>query len=175
MKNRFKQKSKWVEVLKGAIALFIGIICLINPSEALAAVAIYLGIIAILTGVIVLINAWIRKGTYWRFWISEGLFNLIIGILLVSFPQAAVSLLIVFISLLIVAISMVQILTYSSLRRSGFSSPVMLITAILSLVVGLILLFNPFEGAQMVAVILGLYAVIYGLSSFYVAYRLFSA
>mgnify|MGYP006301448475 CR=1 FL=1 len=172
--NSFQKNNRWVEVLKGILALIIGIICLANPATALAAVAIYLGIIAIITGVVVLLNAWIRKGTYWRFWISEGLFNLVVGILLVAFPQTAVSLIIILISLLIIAISMVQILTYSSLRRSGFSSPVMLVSAIFSLVIGLLLLFNPFEGAQVVAIILGVYAVLYSISSFYVAYRLFS-
>jgi uncharacterized membrane protein HdeD (DUF308 family) len=167
------QRNGWgVEVLKGVIALIIGIICLTDPSEALAAITVYLGILAMLAGLVVVVTSLKRKGTNWKFWISQGIFNIIIGILLVSYPKVAINVIIIFISLWIIAMSIIQIFTYANLKKTGYNSQLLLFTGILSLLIGILLVFNPFEGAKIVAIILGIYATIYGLSSLYVAFEL---
>ena len=170
--NNNQRNSWWIEVLKGVIALIIGIICLTNPSEALAAVAIYLGILALLAGTVIMAYSLIRKSSNWKFWVSQGIFNIIIGILLVSYPKVAINVIIIFISLWVIAISIIQIFTYVNLKKSGYISELLLFTAILSLLIGILLVFNPFGGAKVVAIILGIYATIYGLSSLYVAFKL---
>jgi uncharacterized membrane protein HdeD (DUF308 family) len=170
--NKNQRNSWWIEVLKGVIALILGIICLTNPSEALAAIAIYLGILAMLAGLVIVAYSLRKKGSNWKFWLSQGIFNIVIGILLVSYPKVAINVIIILISLLIIAISIVQIFTYANLKKSGYTSQLLLFTAILSLLIGILLVFNPFEGAKVVAIILGIYATIYGLSSLYVAFKL---
>jgi len=169
----FFQRNNWlIEALKGALFLILGILCLANPAGALAAIAIYLGILAILSGLGIVIFSLSRKGTHWRFWIFEGIFNLVIGLLLVSYPKTAISVLVIFIGLWIIAMGIIQIITYTNLKKTGYTSQVTLFTAVLSLLIGILLLFNPFEGAKIVAIILGIFAVIYGLSSLFVAFRL---
>ncbi|HER08321.1 MAG TPA: hypothetical protein ENO20_05355 [Bacteroides sp.] len=168
----YQKNSWWIEGLKGLLVLILGIICLVNPAGALAAIAIYLGILAIAAGLGIVIVSVAGKGSYWQFWIVEGFFNLIIGILLVSFPKAAIHILIVFISLWIIAMGILQLFTYSNLRKSGHTSNLVLFTAILSLLIGILFLFNPFEGAKVVAIILGIFALIYGVSSLITAFQL---
>ena len=172
--NYFQRNSWWIEALKGALVLILGIICLANPAGALAAIAIYLGILAIVAGLGIVVVSMSRKGSNWKFWIVEGIFNLVIGVLLVSYPKVAINVLIVFISLWIIAMGIIQIFTYNNLKKSGYTSQMVLITAILSLLIGILLLFNPFEGAKIVAIILGIFAVVYGASSLFVAFRLLS-
>lgn len=170
--NDFQKNSWWIEGLKGIIVLIVGIICLANPSTALTAIAIYLGILALLAGGAIIFVSLKNKGSFWQFWIGEGIFNLVIGLLMVSFPNATIKVIIVLISLWIIAMSIIQMVTYNNLKNTGYRSPMLIFTAILSLVVGLLLLFNPFEGAQVVAIILGIYAIIYGISSLYLSFRL---
>jgi len=158
--------------VKGVIVLIVGIICLANPSTALTAIAIYLGILALLAGGAIIFISLRNKGSYWKFWIGEGIFNLVIGLLMVSFPKAAINVIIVLISLWVIAMSIIQMFTYNNLKNAGYRSPMLIFTAILSLVIGLLLLFNPFEGARIVAIILGIYATIYGISSLYLSFRL---
>ena len=57
----------------------------------------------------------------------------------------------------------------------NMSSGLILFNGILSLVVGLLLLFNPFEGALIIAIIIGIYSLIYGLFSLYTAFKYASA
>lgn len=167
------RKNSWlIEALKGLIAIIVGIICFANPSGALSAIAVFFGIVAIIAGLIIAVNVTVRRGSYWQFWLGEGIFNLVLGVLLVAYPKVAVNLIIIFIALWIIALSILQIISYNILKREGFRSPVVLFTAILSLVIGLLLLFNPFEGAAVVVIIIGIFAFIYGLSSFYVSFRL---
>ena len=170
--NYFQRNSWWIEALKGTLAIIIGIICLVNPSGALSAIAIFLGILAILAGLTIGIIALARKGSNWIFWISEAIFNLVLGILLVSYPKVAVNVLIIFISLWIIAMGIIQIFTYRNLKQAGYTSPMVIFTAVLSLLVGILFLFNPFEGAQVVTIILGIFALVYGVSALYVAFRL---
>jgi uncharacterized membrane protein HdeD (DUF308 family) len=170
--NYFQKNSWWIEALKGVLAIIIGVICLMNPSEALTAIAVFLGILAILAGLAIEINALSRKGSNWQFWIVEGIFNLVIGILLVSYPKAAINVLVILISLWIIAMGIIQVFTFRNMKKAGYTSQVLIFTAILSLLIGILLLFNPFEGAKIVAIILGIYAVVYGVSSLFVAFRL---
>ena len=170
--NTFQRNSWWIEGLKGIIVLILGIICLANPSTALTAIAVYLGILALLGGVIIIVMSLRNKGNYWQFWVGEGIFNLVIGLLMVSFPRAAIGVIIVLISLWIIAMSIVQVVTYNAMKNVGYRSPMLIFTAVLSLVIGLLLLFNPFEGARIVAIVLGIYAIIYGISSLYLSFRL---
>jgi uncharacterized membrane protein HdeD (DUF308 family) len=169
--NNFQKNSWWIEGLKGIIVLILGIICLSNPDTALTAITVYLGILALLGGLIVLFISLRNKGKYWQFWIGEGIFNLVIGLLMVSFPRATIGVIIVLISLWIVAMSIIQMVTYNAMKNAGYRSPMLIFSAILSLLVGLLLLFNPFEGARIVAIILGIYAVIYGASSLFLSFR----
>jgi uncharacterized membrane protein HdeD (DUF308 family) len=170
--NNFQKNSWWIEGLKGIIVLILGIICLSNPDTALTTITIYLGVLALLGGVVVIVVSLRTKGNYWQFWIGEGIFNLVIGLLMVSFPRAAIGVIIVLISLWIVAMSIIQMFTYNAMKNAGYRSPMLIFTAILSLLVGLLLLFNPFEGARIVAIILGVYAAIHGASSMYLSFRL---
>lgn len=166
---------KWgFELLKGLIALAIAIFVFINPAEALVAIATYLGILAIIAGAVIIIMALSRKGQFWQLWVGEGFINAVIGLLIVLYPQITASLLILIIGFWITVFGIIQLIMYMGNKDKLPSGSLSLGSAVLSLLVGLLLLFNPFEGAVLATLILAGYAVIFAVSRFYMAYLLYS-
>ena len=169
---QLKLKNWWIEALKGIVAVIIGIVAFSNPAGALHAIAVLFAIFAIVAGMMVVIVSWSNKGKYWKFWIGEGIFDMIIGILILANPGISISVFVVFIALFIIAVGIIQLLSYYRLKNTLAKPGIYLLTAVISLLFGILLLFNPFEGVKIITVILGIYAVIYGVSSLYLSFKL---
>jgi uncharacterized membrane protein HdeD (DUF308 family) len=172
MKNRINRKWGW-EVLKGIIAILLAVIVFINPAEALLTFATYLGILALIAGIVLIIMSLAKKSENWQIWLVEGIINAAIGFLIVVFPKITASLLIILIGLWITIFGIIQLTTWFRYREVLPSPQLLLVSSILSFLVGILLLFNPFEGAVLATVIIAIYALIYGISRFYMAWLLY--
>lgn len=173
MTNRIERKWGW-ELLKGLIALLLAVIVFIDPPNALLTLATYLGILAIVAGIVLIILSFTKKSGNWRILLFEGIVNALVGLLIVAFPKATASLLIVFIGVWITIFGIIQLTTWIRYRELLPSRLLALLTAVLSILVGLLLLFNPFEGAVLATVIMAAYALIYGITRFYVAWLMYN-
>jgi uncharacterized membrane protein HdeD (DUF308 family) len=166
------RKWGW-EVLKGTIAIILAAIVFIKPAEALLTIATYLGILALIAGIVLIILSLAKKSGNWQIWLAEGIINAIIGLLIVAFPKTTASLLIILIGLWITIFGIIQLTIYVRYRNTLPSHLIALLSSILSILVGVLLLFNPFEGAVLATVIIALYALIYGISRLYMAWLLY--
>jgi uncharacterized membrane protein HdeD (DUF308 family) len=171
MKNTL-QRSWWLELLKGLVAIGLSIIVFMNPANALIALATYLGALAIIGGIILIILSLSRKRGWWQFTFSQGIIYSLIGLFIVVYPKLSAGLLIFLIGLLIVIMGIMQLTAWISLREVMPSPPMNLFTAIISLLVGILLLFNPFEGAVLATIVIAVYALLYGLTRLYQAWLL---
>ena len=174
MKTYFGLHTWVFSGLKGILGLLLGTLILINPAEAIKLIATYFGLFAILGGVIVLIYGFRERsrGKRSTFWLVEGSFNIIIGLIIVSYPEISVSVFIALFGIWAIIIGILQLISYDRYRKLNMHSGIILLNAILSLIIGLLLLFNPFEGAQIIAIIIGLYALVYGAFNIFTAFKL---
>jgi uncharacterized membrane protein HdeD (DUF308 family) len=156
-----------VNGLKAVIALLFGILLLQSPDDGIVLIALYFGIFALVVGAISIIFAFrsMKIGGKPTFWFIEGILNVLIGIIIIAYPQVTAGIFIFFVGLWAITISILQLISYNRYRKLGLSSGFMLVTSIISLIVGLLLLFNPFGGAKAVVLIIGIYAIFYGLVS----------
>ena len=166
--------KNWIaSALKGILALAFGVLIFIDPSRSIILLATYFGIFALVGGLIALGYAFrIRqKGGTGGFWLIEGSINILIGLIIIFYPHISVSIFIAFFGIWAIIISLLQLSTYNRLRALNMNGGLILFNGILSFIVGLLLLFNPFEGAVIIAVIIGVYALIYGFFSIYTAFK----
>lgn len=170
--NKNKNASWGWEVLKGLIALVLAVIIFMDPAEALLAIAIYIGALAIITGIVLIIISLIWKSGLWQFTFGQGIIYALIGLLIVTYPKVTAGLLIFLMGLLIVILGIIQFSVYLRLKEIMPARPLNLITSIVSIIVGGLLLFNPFEGAVLATVIIAIYALLYGVTRLYVAWML---
>ncbi len=158
------------EVLKGIIAIGLAVLIFMNPADALVAIATYIGALAIIAGIVLIILSLIRKTGFWHFTFGQGIIYSLIGLLIVTYPKVTIGLLIFLMGLLITILGIMLFSTYMRLKEVMPARPLNLIMAIISILVGGLLLFNPFEGAVFATVIIAVYALIYGITRLYVAW-----
>lgn len=170
MNNIINQGWGW-EILKGVVAMAIAVIIFLNPAEAISAIATYLGVLAIIAGLVLVIISLSRRSSFWQLFFGQGLIYAIIGLLIVSYPKVTASLMIFLAGLFITLLGIIQLSAWLRLKELSASRPVTLFTSILSIMVGGTLLFNPFEGAILATIIMGIYAVIFAITRFYTAFE----
>lgn len=172
--NNTIQRKWWLELIKGLVAIGLSIVIFFNPANALVAIATYIGALAIIGGIILIIMSLSRKTGMWQFTFSQGIIYSLIGLFIVVYPKLSAGLLIFLFGLLIVVLGIMQLSAWISLREIMPAPPMNLVTAIISLLVGVLLLFNPFKGAVLATVIIAIYALLYGLTRLYETWLLLS-
>ncbi len=170
--NSFINQSWGWEVLKGIVALGIAIIIFLNPAEAITAIASYLGALSIIAGLVLIIISLMRKSSFWQFLFGQGLLYAIIGLLIVSYPKVTASLLIFLIGMFITILGIIQLSAWFKMKEVMPASPLALFTGIISILVGILFLFNPFKGALLATLIMGIYAVLYASTRLYTAFKI---
>ena len=107
------------------------------------------------------------------FWFYEGIANLIIGLLFVFLPAFVTNIFIVFIGLLTLIMG-IRNVWFILKDKQGFLMTG-LIRNIILIGFGLLFLFVPFKGAQVIINIIGIFALFYGIVTLYTAYKLFQS
>ncbi len=172
--DNFITKSGTIELLKGVLALLLGLIVFIDPARALVTIATYLGILAIIGGIVLIVTSLYRKYGFWQFLLFQGIVFTIIGVLIVAYPDVTAGLMVFFVGLLITLMGIIQLIAYLQVKELTPVPRLSLVNAILSLLIGVLLLFNPFQGAVLATLIMGAYALWYGATRLYVAWLLYT-
>lgn len=157
-------KKSRSDILKAILFILFGVLILINPGEALVLIAIYFGILAIIAGIIGFYKSWrfYQQYQYTGPGLIEGIVSLGIGILILTYPEHSVSLFMILFGIWAFIMGIIQIMAYRTFSELNFRSGSLLLAGILSIVVALILLFKPFTSAGLIAMIIAIYAIIYG-------------
>jgi uncharacterized membrane protein HdeD (DUF308 family) len=101
----------------------------------------------------------------WKSKLAEGIISIILGVTIILYPHSATTFLIIIIGLWAIFIGSVFIISYFSTRTHNLLGPLNLISGIISLLLGAIIIFNPFESTRFLIVLIGIYSIIYGLFS----------
>ncbi|MDY0196284.1 MAG: DUF308 domain-containing protein [Tenuifilaceae bacterium] len=158
--------GRWgMSSLGGILVMLFGFIALIIPNLAIKALAVYFAL-AILIGGIVLTTFAIqyRKLTpNWKSRLFEGIVSLILGVVIILNPESAAAFLMIIIGAWAAFIGLVFIGTFFARKVSQMIDVLNLTTGAISLVLGAIIIFNPFGSSRFLVILIGIYAIIYGI------------
>ncbi|MDL2214096.1 DUF308 domain-containing protein [Clostridia bacterium OttesenSCG-928-O13] len=167
-----RQKSNfgWLELILGILLIALGIYTFTAPTTALTSVVILYGIMAIVTGIadiVIYVKLERRTGFGPTLSLVAGIFSILAGFLILFNPGAgtwAVAILfpIWFIAHCISRLAGLGVTRVVAGKASYYCS---LIINILGLLLGLMLLFNPWASALSVGYIIGFYLVLLGVGS----------
>lgn len=160
-------KTNYTRILKAVLFILFGILVLTNTSGALKLIATYFGVLAILGGIISIFIGY-RHSLHSQSsisWYLEGAFSLIIGILIISYPESSVNFFMIIFGIWALVIGIMQLTAYTRFRELNINSGSLLFSAISALVVAVLILLKPFESAGFITLIIALYAIIYGVAS----------
>lgn len=164
MGSFFQQNLK---SLNGVLSILFGLVALIFPGITLAALGIYFAISILVGGTMQIISSFNARGrnSNWYLLLAEGLIGLLIGGVILARPQLVATVFVTIIGLWALFLGLVFLYTYFKKMLPAFSNSFLLIISILSLIMGLIIIVNPFESTRFITVVIGLYALIYGVFS----------
>jgi uncharacterized membrane protein HdeD (DUF308 family) len=165
----------WVVALRGALAVLFGVLALVWPGITLAALVLLFGGYALVDGVFALGNAFFggARAEGRRPWlILEGVVGIIVGILTFVWPGITALALLWVIAAWAIITGVLEIATAIRLRRELRGEWMLIASGVLSVIFGLILAVRPGPGAVALVWVIGIYAIIFGVSLLFLAFRL---
>lgn len=151
--------------LNGILMVGFGIIAIAFPSLTIAAITIYFAIAIMVGGLVLSLFAYRHRKELlnWKARLIEGLLSLALGLVIVFNPQSAAAFLLIIVGLWAIFIGIVFIASYFNKNTPDLTRTFSLIVGLISLVLGAIIVFNPFESTRFVVVLIGIYALAFGV------------
>lgn len=158
--------NKW-ELLaaNGIAAIFLGALAIFIPATALLTVVKYFGIVIILLGIGMLAGAItnIRNRKSWALDLTGAIVLLVLGFLLTFYSQNTVEIFVIITGSWAILLGIAQLIFAFNLDPGMKSTNTLLINAIISIVFGIILLYNPFQSAKILVILTGILAIWVGV------------
>ncbi len=163
-----KLKQNWV--FSAIITIILGLLLVLFPAAALTSISYAVGGVAIAMGVIRTVRYFKQDHTYPFLFQSDlvvGLLSVGFGIFMVSQPVTVISLLPHIFGILLVGCGIGSILRAMDAKKAGFSSWGLLLgLAIVSIVLGGLIMSNPFGAMETLVIIIGAGLIYQGVTDF---------
>lgn len=158
-------KYWWAFALRGLIAVVFGIMAVSWPGLTLIVLVYIFGIYVLVEGALLIFAALGRRGAKnWWVVLIEGIAGVVFGILTMSWPGVTAILLLIFIAIWALATGILEIFAAFGLRKEMKGEWRLAVSGIASVVFGLILVFRPGAGALAMVWVIGIYAIVFGIS-----------
>jgi uncharacterized membrane protein HdeD (DUF308 family) len=180
LQNNIKEilsKAWWLVLLQGIAAVIIGGLLIAQPGLTVLALVQFMGAYWFVDGIFKLIAALTGPtGAISRGWaLLSGILGILAGLVVFSQPMAAAMLtplflvyLLAFQAILSGVIQMVYVIQVSQVIENEWS---IILTGLLSIILGIILLGQPLMSAAVLPVMLGIFALAGGISLIFFAFR----
>ena len=161
----------WAFAVRGAAAVIFGILAFAWPGLTLTVLVALFGAFALINGVATIISAIRSQGD--RLWLPllEGALGIVVGVVVFSLPGLSALVLLYWIAAWAIVIGVLESISAVRLRGVIEHDWTWIISGLLSVIFGVILIAQPGAGALAVVWIIGIYAVLFGVSLFVLAWR----
>lgn len=161
----------WLFLIRGICAIIFGILALIWPGITLLTLVIFFGAYAIVSGVFSLFGA-LRHGAQGRVWmILSGILGIAAGIIAFAWPGITTIALLYVIAFWAIFAGIAEIIAGIKLRNEIENEWMLIIGGVLSVIFGLLLVIWPRSGALALTWLIGIFAIIYGVTTVVLAFR----
>ena len=158
------RKMNITSIIFSIIFILIGAFLLARPEDAIHLVAYALGIIQLVWGIISIVQFFSNKESqnYLEFNFIVGVFVLIFGIIILIKPDTIASIIPLLLGIWML-INGVTKLSYSLTLNKNKNAASSIIISLVIVILGVLLIFNPFSGAKKIVQILGVLIIIYSV------------
>ncbi len=150
-------------LISSCVMLVMGLILFINPESTITLISYIFGGILVIVGANALINYYMRKQQISTFELIYGVLGIVGGLILILNPRAIASLIPLVLGIWITISSLGKLKYIWDNAMKDRKGTISLIITIIMLILGILLIFKPFDGAKMIAQMVGLFLVIYSI------------
>jgi uncharacterized membrane protein HdeD (DUF308 family) len=153
----------WVVVLRGVLAIALGVLAFVWPVVTLTSLVIVFGAYALVDGVFALLSA-VRGGGAEPWWllVLEGGVGIGIGVLTLVAPGITALALLFYIAIWAIATGVLEIAAALALRKEIEGEWLLVLGGLVSVAFGALLIARPGAGALAVLWLIGGYAIAFG-------------
>jgi uncharacterized membrane protein HdeD (DUF308 family) len=165
----------WIPLVRGILAIAFGIVVMAYPFHAIGVFIILFGAFVFADGVLNIITslrfAHPDSGSWWMV-LVQGIFGVAIGVLTFLWPGLTAATLGTLVALWAVVTGVLEIVAAFRLRRSVPGEILLIISGILSVVIGAWLFISPIVALLALTWLIGFYAIFGGVTLIALAFRL---
>jgi uncharacterized membrane protein HdeD (DUF308 family) len=167
-------RSWWSLVLRGLLAVLVGIVTFVWPSATLAALVLLFGAYALIDGALSLMGAFRASAAHerWGALLLEGVVGLVVGVVTLAWPAITVFVLSIMIGGWAVVTGVFEIMAAIRLRRHIAGEWLLALIGIASVIFGILVLIAPLLGAIVLALWFGAYELVFGILLIALGFRL---
>lgn len=167
-------RNWWAFAIRGIIAIIFGIIAIFSPATAFLSLVLVFGIFALVDGIFSIVAVFVSRAHSESWWwlVIEGVFGILIGIFTLIQPAAMAFAWVFVIAAWAVVTGILEIITAISLRKMITNEGWMIVGGVLSILFGILVAFSPGSGIFAVGLIIGIYALMFGITMLMLAFRL---
>ena len=160
--------------LRGVVAIIFGVVAFAQPVQALQALVLVFGAYALVDGIFAVIAGIAARGYFDRWWavLLEGMVGIVIGLLTFFWPNITALVLVYFIAVWALITGIFEIVVAIQLRRVITGEWMLILGGLLSIILGILLFVFPGAGAVSLVWMIGIYAIVFGISEIIFAFRL---
>lgn len=167
-------RNWWALLVRGIAAVIFGILALIWPGAAMVAIGILFGAYAFVDGIFAIVAAVRAAEAHERWWpfVIEGIIGLVIAA--IAFYDVRVVIWALFFTIAAWALltGIMEIVAAVQLRKQLANEAWLILGGILSILFAALMVWRPIAGAVAVVWIIGIYAVVFGITMIALSLRL---
>jgi len=167
-------RNWWAVLLRGCLAILFALVAFFAPGATIAALALLFGVYALVDGVFALTAAIIalRQHHSWWLLLLEGVIGTLVGISTFLAPLTTAFALLMIVAFWAIMTGLLQIVAAIRLRRELEGEWLLAMGGVISVLLGILLLFEPQAGLIAWSWMIGSYAFIYGVTLLTLGWRL---
>ncbi|MDA0636482.1 HdeD family acid-resistance protein [Nonomuraea sp. MCN248] len=165
-------RTWWLPLIRGIAAIIFGVLAVIWPGITLLVLVTFFGAYAIVNGVFAIFTA-LRHEVRSRIWaIVVGVLSILAGFVAFAWPGITSLALLYVIAIWAIFSGLAEIVDGIQLRKIIDREWTLILGGVLSVVFGVLLLIWPAAGMLSLVWLIGLFAILYGITLITLAFRL---
>ena len=166
-------RNWWMLALRGLIAVIFGVLAFVLPGMTLLTLVYLFGVYALVNGILALAHAFSAPKSYPRFdaLIVTGIVSIAAGVLAFIWPGITALSMVLLIAAWAIVNGIVEIALAVRLRRVIPHEWLLMLAGILSVLLGIAIVFQPATGALALLFWIGGFAIVFGVLLIALAFR----
>jgi uncharacterized membrane protein HdeD (DUF308 family) len=169
-------RNWWLVAVRGLLFIILGLLALIWPGATLAVVVLWIGAGFLVTGVFALAAAVTGREVEGRGWLAvEGVAGIVAGLLTFFYPGITQLALLAVVAAWAIVNGIAELAAAVRFRRVIRGEWFLALAGVLSIAFGVLLIVRPVVGLLTLALLIGWFAILYGVALTALGFRLRSA
>jgi uncharacterized membrane protein HdeD (DUF308 family) len=157
-------RNWWLVLLRGLCSVAFGVLAFAWPGITLVTLVLLYGGFALADGILAIAAAIMGGRPTPRWWLAVmGLLGIAAGVVTLLWPGVTALVLLMFIAFWAITTGVMQIIGAIKLRKEIDNELFLILGGILSVVFGIVMLAQPGAGALALVLVIGGYAIVYGV------------